>query len=261
MAACTWGGTGGLACNTGALGNTTLNGNQVTYGSAVYSPLTVSGAMDEPTQCGRQGTPVVCGDNQDDVITGANARPTQVVIQYPPANLNDFFAIGVVMGCVRNADTVGGDGNQCTGINASNGGVYKEVYYDSYYNGYYFASLLSNWKVSAGQVVNLEVAPNTADGCRYSRYINGSVVADQCPSSGSDLYGRVLVGSENAGTGGDPKLTMDQYSWGPGMEWFNAQTSTLSWWYGELPSDDAGCNIAPYNMGGSSDQVQESGLC
>lgn len=145
-------------------------------------------------------------------VNGANARPQQIVSQYPTPSRDagEFLANGYAAGCTTTAGV-----KQCTGVH-SNGGVYKRWYQDGricdpWYNcGYMFtANQLS--AVSSNTSVEFQVQRNggaPGGGYHWRGWYRKSGEAWQVSELHRNghrpqmWYGLVAIGAENLNLSG-----------------------------------------------------------
>ena len=241
--ACVYNGSPGY-CNQGALAYE----SQAPIDGAYNSSVSIYG-MDYNTACGEQTGPLHCGDNRNDVLkVGANLRPMQLIITNPAGSAGDFLAVGYGNGCLIVAG--------CSGVNSSNGGVYKKVYWDGQGPGGYYAQWFN--PVSAGTNITLEILA-TGGNC-FNRYQNGSLLGVRCYNR-TETSGFVTSGSENACNNCGVGLHMDEFSWGPSAEYHNGQTNGWFYWGAASYNNSPGCAVQAYNLNTSNALVQESGIC
>jgi hypothetical protein len=214
--------------------------------------------MDEPTTCGAQATPVRCGDNQNDVITGANLRPLQLRMRNSVtlAFTGDFIGWGYGKGCLRagmNYDPMG----HCSGINSANGGVYTRVYADGSAGGYYN----QNWydAVSQGNTLSFVMGKHslTDPNSVWDLWFNGRLVTTAAGQSGY-VQADAGAGSESA-TSGTVSLSMTEAYFqtmtarltSSGGSWYTVSTMSAF-------SPDAGCSATWLS---ASKQLWDQGRC
>ncbi|MHB8467033.1 MAG: fibronectin type III domain-containing protein [Acidimicrobiales bacterium] len=181
----------------------------------VYVNITIMGGLDVSTFQGPSPTQYP-SPATDDNVKGANARPLQIVSTVS----TEFVATGYVAGKAG-----GTSGTFNTGINQTNGGLYKRVYEDgvdcSSGSCLYGAVMdVADGPVSAGQVISLQIQRHwNASYQRYywDVYMNGQ---EWTRSTALMTLGSVGMGMEHAEPGGvegvsptPPPVNLNENDW------------------------------------------------
>jgi hypothetical protein len=227
--------------------------------------------LDVPFSDGSKGVTPPCGNLS--CVTGGNARPQQVLAQFPQqsASQGEFLANGYVAGCAH------WTGNKvCTGIHP-NGGVYKRWYQDgricdpSFHCSYWFTGTqLQAVSTGAWHTLQIQRNGNAPGGGFWWRgwfYTGSTWLVNELHRSGHRpqmWYGRASFGAENANIQQVLPLRMAQFDWRniryhefgwpssnpPG--WTNYATPS-GWQTWSMPN----CSVEPR----ASDRLEGAGTC